>query len=107
MSIATASIACLQYFTRLIFSLERSPLEHQESMPLKAVENENGRFKVWAGNLGALQKGNSSLDFRLRESSIMQTTVLKFLDQLRDTLGKSEWNEFAMTLKEHISVLDS
>ena len=76
-------------------------------MPLKAVENENGRFKVWTGNLGALQKGNSSLDFRLRESRIMQTTVLKFLDQLQDTLGKSEWNEFVMTRKEHVSVPDS
>src|SRR5438034_10330251 len=90
MSIAIASSTCLQCFTRLIFSLGRCRLEHQESMPLKAVENESGRFKVWAGNLGALQKGRSSLDFRLRESSIMQTTVLKFLDQLQDTLNKSE-----------------
>ncbi|OQV08179.1 hypothetical protein CLAIMM_12492, partial [Cladophialophora immunda] len=58
-------------------------------MPLSAIEKEYDRFKIWAGNLGALQRGRSSLDARLRDSVVLRAAVLKFLGQLQDTLAKS------------------
>ncbi|KAJ5689686.1 hypothetical protein N7462_004078 [Penicillium macrosclerotiorum] len=57
-------------------------------MPM-AIENEFSRFKIWAGNLGALQRGRSSLDARLRDSIVLRAAVLKFLGQLQDSLSKS------------------
>ncbi|RBQ77989.1 hypothetical protein FVER14953_09429 [Fusarium verticillioides] len=44
-------------------------------LPL-ALENENIRFKMWAGNLGAHQSGPASLDHRLREAPHIQEQVL-------------------------------
>jgi hypothetical protein len=32
----------------------------------EALLDDLGRFRVWSGNLGALQKGHSSLDGKLR-----------------------------------------
>ncbi|PGH13362.1 hypothetical protein AJ80_06356 [Polytolypa hystricis UAMH7299] len=88
-SIASASSACLKSFASLSTSLERGQPEHRESMPQKVIENETGRFRIWMGNLGAMQKGRSSLDFRLRESIVMRGNVLKLLNQLGDALRKS------------------
>jgi len=53
------------------------------------LEWEFGRFKIWCGNLGALQSGKSSLDSRLRESTVMCTNVLRHLARLNQTLIKS------------------
>ncbi|OCL12165.1 hypothetical protein AOQ84DRAFT_256174, partial [Glonium stellatum] len=58
-------------------------------MPAEMIEEECGRFKVWMGNLGALQTGHSSLDFRLRDSTVMQTNIMKLLAQLRGALEES------------------
>ncbi|KAH7141974.1 hypothetical protein EDB81DRAFT_723219, partial [Dactylonectria macrodidyma] len=58
-------------------------------MPPQTLRNQRDRFKVWAGNLGALQEGRASLDFRLRESIPMQSAVHKLLKQLEDTVKKS------------------
>lgn len=99
-SIAGASRACLQRFANLLASLERCEPVHRESMQSDAIENESGRFKIWIGNLGALQKGRSSLDFRLRESVVMRSNVLKLLDQLRETLDRSKRSHFSST-KQH------
>ncbi|KAH0556109.1 hypothetical protein GP486_005954 [Trichoglossum hirsutum] len=56
---------------------------YQDLMPPTAIENEYGRFR------GALQRGHASLDFRLRESTVMQDNVLKLLKQLQDDLAES------------------
>jgi hypothetical protein len=55
----------------------------------RAIDNEYARFKIWAGNLGALQRGRGSLDARLRDSVVLRAAVLKFLEQLQDSLSKS------------------
>lgn len=55
---------------------------------LHAVETAFARFKIWAGNLGALQRGSSSLDVRLRESSVMRIAIVQILKGLRETLNE-------------------
>jgi hypothetical protein len=48
-----------------------------------------GRFKIWAGNLGALQSfaSKSSLDYRLREAPRIEAQIIDILNDLADSLG--------------------
>lgn len=68
--------------------------EHRTLMPPAIAINQRDRFNIWSGNLGALQQGRASLDFRLRDSTLMRTTILKFLNQLDRTLNKSKYLSF-------------
>lgn len=91
-AISTSASACLQSFKSLAIYLQQATTEFQMLIPPLALENEVGRFKVWLGNLGVLQKGHGSLDYRLRESPLMQTNVLKLLKELSSTLRQSKWS---------------
>ncbi|KAF1839078.1 hypothetical protein BDW02DRAFT_585440 [Decorospora gaudefroyi] len=55
----------------------------------EALEDEVGRFRVWSGNLGALQKGHSSLDYRLRDSPLLSNNALKLLEELADNVNEA------------------
>ncbi|KAL9629955.1 MAG: hypothetical protein Q9204_004983 [Flavoplaca sp. TL-2023a] len=44
-----------------------------------------GRFRTWVDNIGALQKGGSSLDYRLRHADV-RDEVLRLLSQLLQAL---------------------
>jgi hypothetical protein len=55
----------------------------------EALEDEIGRFRVWSGNLGALQKGHSSLDYRLRDSPLLSSNALKLLEELADNVNEA------------------
>lgn len=50
------------------------------------VDNICARFRVWAANLGALQRGSSSLDVRLRDLGIMRMAILQILKGIQSTL---------------------
>lgn len=89
--IANSTLSCMRSFSRLIAALATGGQEHRESMPPEKIEIEHGRFKIWSGNLGALRSDRSSLDFRLRESLIMQTNVMKLLMKLDLILQSSKW----------------
>ncbi|RPA72177.1 hypothetical protein BJ508DRAFT_79042 [Ascobolus immersus RN42] len=54
-----------------------------------SIADELGRFKVWAGNIGALQKGPSSLDWRLREASHVTGPILRLLRDLEGGLKEA------------------
>src|SRR5215469_11239787 len=96
-NIGTLCASCVTGFDTLIRSLTTCPEEHRKVMLPRAVENEYARFKIWAGNLGALQRGQSSLDARLRDAVVLRGAVIKFLSQLQDSLIKS-------TLKSSLKV---
>ena len=80
---------CLQLFGRLGRELDVQPTV---LMPLKAIQSERGRFRVWCGNLGALQQSFASLDYRLRDAPIMLSNVVKLLHQLQSNLAESEYS---------------
>ncbi|KAL4782603.1 hypothetical protein BJX76DRAFT_358759 [Aspergillus varians] len=83
--IEKVSDSCVRGFDALLKSLTACPAEFLEDIPTRTgIENDFARFKVWCGNLGALQRGRSSLDARLRNSAVMHETVLRFLHQLQD-----------------------
>jgi hypothetical protein len=87
--IGALSTSCASCFDTLTRSLRTSSDEFKKQMMPMAIENEYGRFRIWAGNLGALQRGRSSLDARLRDSVVLRVAALKFLGQLQDSLSKS------------------
>ncbi|KAH0551800.1 hypothetical protein GP486_006983, partial [Trichoglossum hirsutum] len=87
--IRTLSSHCVSGFDELVKSLAICPEELHRHMSPRAVDNDFARFKIWCGNLGALQRGRSSLDVRLRDSTVMRETVLRFLSQLQDSLKQS------------------
>jgi hypothetical protein len=83
---SVASRQCLQEFTVLCRSLQTSKREDVSSSEL---EDELGRFRVWLGNIGGVQKGHSSLEYRLREAPLVLESVLKLLRELSDALRNS------------------
>ncbi|OKP06953.1 hypothetical protein PENSUB_6136 [Penicillium subrubescens] len=87
--IGALATSCARCFDTLTQSLHTSSDELKTQMIPIAIGNEYARFKIWAGNLGALQRGRSSLDARLRDSVVLRAAVLKFLTQLQDSLSKS------------------
>jgi len=85
LSSSGASRRCLQGFTSLCRGLRTGTLSSDE-LSLPALEDELGRFRVWAGNLGVLQKGHSSLEYRLQDALLVLEQILKLLTDLSNTL---------------------
>ncbi|RBR04849.1 hypothetical protein FVER53590_03599 [Fusarium verticillioides] len=90
-TIADHVSACLQEFN----SLCSSPTIWENGIPdsdaqgdvsLLKLQNELSRFKVWSGNIGAHQKGRSSLDHRLRDASNIRDQVVELLEDLKESL---------------------
>lgn len=90
-SISNATSLCMRSFSLLTTALAAGEREHWESMPPEKIEMEHERFKIWSGNLGALKNGRSSLDSRLRESTLMQSNIMKLLTRLDLILQNSKW----------------
>ncbi|KAF2490359.1 hypothetical protein BU16DRAFT_543692 [Lophium mytilinum] len=87
--IRLGTAACVLQFQSLSNGLQTGDDAAREHITPEALEDEHGRFRVWSGNLGALQKGHSSLDYRLRDSPLLQTNILKLLGELRANLSEA------------------
>lgn len=86
-SISSSVIACLKAFNELIREIqnpdEEEPDEKEsERLQVQTWQDELGRLRIWAANIGAHQTGQSSLDFRLRDSSHIQDQIIKLLEEL-------------------------
>ncbi len=57
----------------------------------QAVEDELGRYKTWAGNIGALQRGPSSLDDRLNNAPDVADHVRRLLLDLSSGLARCRY----------------
>ena len=60
--------------------LSSQSLDGQSSIDL---ENQLGRFKIWAGNIGVFAAGNASIDFRLRNDPDIKEVMIQMLTWLR------------------------
>ena len=76
MSIATLVLRCLKRFKTL------SALESIDCLAIEQVEDEAGRFRIWAGNVSAHTTGRRSLQHRLRDSPELMSAVLAYLENL-------------------------
>lgn len=88
--LSEAARKCVGAFDHLTASLESPDEQSDGKLHSSVVKHQRDRFKIWAATLGALQRGRASLDFRLNETSLTKTTVLRFLEQLQQILLKSK-----------------
>ncbi|QPC80095.1 hypothetical protein HYE68_010847 [Fusarium pseudograminearum] len=51
------------------------------------IREEEARFKIWSGNIGAHSEGRRSLQYRLRDASHLQRQVMSLLGELSELLG--------------------
>jgi hypothetical protein len=87
--IRLATAANVLAFQNLTNALDTSDGKWASLIESEALQDEVGRFRVWSGNLGALQKGHSSLDYRLRDSPLLSTNTLKLLKELEDNINEA------------------
>jgi hypothetical protein len=88
-SIRLATAANVRGFQNLSHALISSNDKWSDSIQHDGLQDEIGRFRVWSGNLGALQKGHSSLDYRLRDSPLLSTNALQFLKELESNVNEA------------------
>lgn len=79
-SIASSLIPCLRTFNNLVARDELNA--HEAEVPRIAWNDELGRLRIWAANIGAHQTGQSSLDYRLRDASHISKQILSLLGDL-------------------------
>jgi hypothetical protein len=91
--IRVQAASCLIFFRKIcqrLQSTERLEDEgHCLGLPEESFNDAMDRFKIWAGNIGALQSGRASLDYRLGHSDV-RTEVLRLLKQLLGSLTDCE-----------------
>ncbi|KAF1957486.1 hypothetical protein CC80DRAFT_443757 [Byssothecium circinans] len=83
-AIRIATAANVRAFLNLTTAITTGDSDH--ALDYEALQDEIGRFRVWCGNIGALQKGHSSLDYRLRDSPLLSSNTLKLLAELKENL---------------------
>lgn len=67
--------------------LERERSEHSKSTILNSLQDELGRFKIWAGNLGVFAAGHASADYRLRYEPDIKDVIIRLLKRLENHLA--------------------
>lgn len=92
---------CFRGFNALCSVLGREAEYHKELLP-EVVSDLFGRFNVWAGNIGAGQQGQASLDFRLREASSVKERVVGLLRSLLESLEDGECIHLASVVRTYL-----
>jgi hypothetical protein len=88
-TIRLGTAAAVRSFQNLSAALVNPEAKFTNLINGEALEDEIGRFRVWSGNLGALQKGHSSLDYRLRDSPLLSSNALKLLKELEENISEA------------------
>lgn len=86
LSIASLYGVCVSSFNQLFNLLQEPDCDFLGQLSETDLEEELGRFRVWAGNSGAHQNGRVSLDHKLREAHNVHQTVRDLLGDLDDAL---------------------
>ena len=84
--------SCIRLFRSLIDLLEHDSASNNIDLTDIQVQDELGRFQLWAGNTGAIQGSfnRTSLDFRLKDTPFVAKQVLDFLLMLSHGLGEGK-----------------
>jgi hypothetical protein len=80
-SISSRVARCLALFRDLVDPPDGAELDFPDGVVLQMID-EQSRFKVWSGNIGAHKTGMSSLDYRLRDASHIKSQVINLLKDL-------------------------
>ncbi|CAF9933693.1 MAG: hypothetical protein HETSPECPRED_008748 [Heterodermia speciosa] len=85
-SIASAIIASLKTFNSFTEQARSLTLHQAEILNAEKWNDELGRLRIWAANIGAHKTGQSSLDFRLRDASHIRDQIIKLLNSVDDSI---------------------
>ena len=85
-SIPALSNGCFNAFKRICSRIERETTSDTGLAQISRWQDELGRLRLWAANIGAHQTGQSSLEFRLKDSSHIKEQVAKLLVDLGQML---------------------
>ena len=106
-SISSSIIACLKSFNEFIGEIRNLQDKDVRGAVASAWEDELGRIRMWATNIGAHQTGQSSLNFRLRDASHVREQIIKLLQGLlrrlqdaRDVLADDEESDDGAAVKD-------
>lgn len=80
-SLAQIGAQVLEHFSKLINAL--SPYQAQ-------FHDELERFQLFAANISLVQHGHHSLDYRLRDSELLQLSVRRLLQDLIHSLEEGK-----------------
>ncbi|KAK6852175.1 hypothetical protein PG995_012300 [Apiospora arundinis] len=80
---------CLESFDSVLTQPTNTETTTDAVFVLAKIKDEQDRFKVWSGNIGAHRKGTSSLDYRLRDASNLREEVQSLLQDLLEALADS------------------
>ena len=89
-SISTSIISCLKAFNAFVEELQDPANEDPAALLVRSWQDELGRLRIWAANIGAHQTNQSSLDYRLRDSSHIRQQIMNLLGELLDRLHEAE-----------------
>ncbi|OXV09550.1 hypothetical protein Egran_02691, partial [Elaphomyces granulatus] len=80
--------ACVHRFKQLCALFEDGKRQSSYEISPLQVRDSYGQFRIWAGNIGALQTlpSTSSLDYRLREVPKLSEQVIILLEDLEEAL---------------------
>ena len=84
-AISASITACVNTFNEFIGHIKQNYGLNElrtKGLFVGAWEDELGRLRIWAANIGAHQTGCSSLDFRLRDASHIREQIMKLLESL-------------------------
>lgn len=83
---------CVQVFSKLAALRIEAADEKDKKRAKDLIEDSRGRFQVWAANIGARQllESRKSLDFRLKDSPLVRSSVISGLQRLRRCATKSK-----------------
>jgi hypothetical protein len=76
---------CYFAFEQLLDAIRHPVRDFGQQIPLKDVQEEFNKYKIFAGNVGAAHSGKLyeiSLDYRLREATFLKNQVLSLLGTL-------------------------
>jgi hypothetical protein len=85
-SIASHVEICLRSLRTTIDELPNISTEHKNKISPGSLNNELGRFRIWAADTEAHARGYNSLDYRLREASHLRGRVIQLLQHLDTVL---------------------
>ena|SRR5437762_1643197 len=87
-TIARLGFDCQKGFVALKATLAGASDQYIDEVTSSAVDDELGRFRIWATNIGALSVGRASLDYRLREADYLYQNVKSLLEDLKESLSE-------------------
>ncbi|KAJ5089481.1 hypothetical protein N7532_008165 [Penicillium argentinense] len=85
-SVSVVAIQCLEQLTRLFTD---QYLQEQPEVYPALWQDELGRLRVWAANIGVHKSGKGSLDVQLRDALHIKDQTLRLLERLLERLQRT------------------